>query len=47
MNKKVFIRTFGRQMNDVDSEVMGRLLEREGYGKIDSSKRGGCHNSQE
>ena len=25
---KVFIRTFGRQMNDADSEVMGRLLQR-------------------
>jgi len=23
-------------MNDADSEVMERLLEREGYGKIDS-----------
>ena len=32
----VFIRTFGCQMNDADSEVMERLLEREGYGKIDS-----------
>jgi tRNA-2-methylthio-N6-dimethylallyladenosine synthase len=34
--KKVFIRTLGCQMNDADSEVMVRLLEREGYGKIDS-----------
>jgi len=31
-----YIRTFGCQMNDADSEVMGRLLGREGYGKIDS-----------
>jgi len=30
---KVFIRTFGCQMNDADSEVMERLLEREGYKK--------------
>lgn len=36
MSKKVFIRSFGCQMNDADSEVMERLLEREGYGKIDS-----------
>jgi len=28
---KVFIRTFGRQMNDADSEIMERLLEREDY----------------
>ena len=34
--QKVFIRTFGCQMNDADSEVMERLLERDGYGKIDS-----------
>lgn len=34
--KKVFIRSFGYQMNDANSEVMERLLEKEGYGKIDS-----------
>jgi len=33
---KKSIRTFGCQMNDADSEVMDRLLEREGYRKIDS-----------
>ena len=33
---KYYNRSFGCQMNDADSEVMGRLLEREGYGKIDS-----------
>jgi len=33
---RVFIETFGCQMNDADSEVMERLLEREGYRKIDS-----------
>lgn len=33
---RVFIRSFGCQMNDADSEVMERLLEKEGYGKIDS-----------
>jgi len=32
--KKVFIRTLGCQMNDADSEVMERLLEREDYRKI-------------
>lgn len=36
MSKKVFIRTFGCHMNDVDSEVMERLLEKKGYRKIDS-----------
>jgi len=36
MSKKVFIRSFGCQMNDADSEVMEKLLEREGYRKIDS-----------
>ena len=36
MSENFFIRSFGCQMNDVDSEVMVRLLEREGYGKIDS-----------
>jgi len=35
-NLKFYIRTFGCQMNDADSEVMVRLLEREGYAKIDS-----------
>lgn len=34
--KQSYIRTFGCQMNDADSEVMERLLEREGYRKIDS-----------
>ena len=34
--KKVFVRTFGCQMNGADSEVMERLLEKEGYRKIDS-----------
>ena len=34
--KKAFIRTFGCQMNDADSEVIERLLERKGYGKIES-----------
>jgi len=34
--KKVFIRSFGCQMNDADSEVMERLLEREGYRQIGS-----------
>jgi len=36
---KVYIRTLGCQMNDADSEVMERLLEREGYRKIDSPER--------
>ena len=36
MSKKVFVRTFGCQMNDADSEVMERLLEKEGYGKNNS-----------
>ena len=35
-SQQVFIRTFGCQMNDADSEVMERLLESEGYRKIDS-----------
>jgi len=34
--KKFFMRSFGCQMNDADSEVMERLLEREGYGKLGS-----------
>ena len=34
--QQYYIHTFGCQMNDADSEVMGRLLEREGYRKIDS-----------
>ena len=38
-DKKIFIRSFGCQMNDADSEVMVRLLEREGYRKIDSPER--------
>ena len=33
--EKVYIRSFGCQMNDADSEVMGRLLERKSYRKID------------
>jgi len=39
MGKKVFLRSFGCQMNDADSEVMERLLEREGYRRIDSPGR--------
>ena len=35
-SRKAYIRTFGCQMNDADSEVMERLLEKEGYGKTDS-----------
>ena len=35
-SRKVFVRSFGCQMNEAHSEVMERLLEREGYGKIDS-----------
>jgi len=34
--RSYYIRSFGCQMNEADSEVMERLLEREGYGKIDS-----------
>ena len=34
--RKLFMRSFGCQMNDADSEVMERLLEGEGYRKIDS-----------
>jgi len=34
--RNYYIRTFGCQMNEADSEVMERLLEREGYRKIDS-----------
>jgi len=33
-SKKIFIPSFDCQMNDTDSEVMERLLEREGYRKI-------------
>jgi len=35
-DKKIFIRTFGCQMNEADSEVMERLLEREGYARVNS-----------
>jgi len=35
-NLKFYIRTFGCQMNEADSEVIEGLLEREGYKKIDS-----------
>ena len=35
---KYYIRSFGCQMNDADSEVKERLLEREGYKKIDSAE---------
>ena len=38
LTKKVFIRTFGCQMSDTVSEVTETLLEREGYGKIDSAE---------
>jgi len=34
MTKEAFVRTFGCQMNDADSKVMGKLLERKGYRKI-------------
>ena len=35
-SQKIFIRSFGYQMNDTASGVTGRLLGREGYRKIDS-----------
>ena len=35
-----YIRSLGCQMNDADSEVMERLLERKGYIKIDSPEGG-------
>ncbi len=38
MNKKVFIRTFGCQMNTRDSEVICGLLRKEGYEIIDDPK---------
>jgi tRNA-2-methylthio-N6-dimethylallyladenosine synthase len=34
--RSYYIRSFGCQMNEADSEVMERLLEREGYAKVDS-----------
>ena len=34
--RNYYVRSFGCQMNDADSEVMERLLEREGYRKIGS-----------
>ena len=37
--KKVFIRSFGCQMNDADLEVMERLLEREIYRRIGSPEK--------
>jgi len=33
---KFYLKTFGCQMNDADSEVMMKLMEREGNWKIDS-----------
>ena len=45
VDKKVFIRSFGRQMNDVDSEVMERLLEKGEAQEDRFSERSGCHNS--
>jgi len=34
--QKYYMRSFGCQMNEADSEVMENLLEREGYKKTDS-----------
>jgi tRNA-2-methylthio-N6-dimethylallyladenosine synthase len=36
LGQEIYIQSFGCQMNEADSEVMGRLLEREGYRKVDS-----------
>jgi tRNA A37 methylthiotransferase MiaB len=30
---RIFLKTYGCQMNDADPEVMGKLLEREDYKK--------------
>ena len=35
-SRKTYLRSFGCQMNDADLEVMERLLEREGYRKVNS-----------
>lgn len=32
--RRYYIRSFGCQINDADSEVMARLLKRKGYKKI-------------
>jgi len=44
---KVFIRSFGCQMNEADSEVMGRFLERGGVADFTLRviRMSGCHNS--
>jgi len=45
MRKIFFIRSFGCQMNEADSEVMGRLLEKGEAQEDRFSERSGCHNS--
>ena len=37
--RQFFIRTVGCQMNDANSEVIVRLLEKEGYRKIYSPEK--------
>jgi tRNA-2-methylthio-N6-dimethylallyladenosine synthase len=37
-NKKIFIKTFGCQMNVHDSEIISGVLEKEGYSFVDSYK---------
>ncbi|MGB3241538.1 MAG: tRNA (N6-isopentenyl adenosine(37)-C2)-methylthiotransferase MiaB, partial [Candidatus Omnitrophota bacterium] len=39
MSKKVFIRTFGCQMNDRDSELIAGMLAEKGYEIVDDPEK--------
>ena len=38
-NKKIFLRSFGCQMNEYDSELVRSILEGEGYSFVDSDEK--------
>ena len=44
--KRVYIETYGCQMNVADSELMFGVLGREGYVRVGRSRRGGRHARQ-
>ena len=41
-NKKLFIETYGCQMNVADSEVIASVMQMAGYSVAETLERGGC-----
>lgn len=42
-DKKLFIETYGCQMNVADSEVVASVMEMDGYRMTEKNRRSGCN----